>query len=39
MKVLLNDGMDGKGLEIFRESGIEIDTEKKDLRGLQKKKI
>jgi len=34
MKVLLNDGMVEGGLEVFREAGIEIDTEKKDLEAL-----
>lgn len=34
MKVLLNDGMDEEGIELFRNAGIETDAEKKDPEAL-----
>ena len=34
LKVLLNDGMDEEGLELFHKGGIETDTEKKDPKTL-----
>lgn len=33
-RVLLNDGMDKEGIEMLREAGFEIDTQKRDLEGL-----
>jgi D-3-phosphoglycerate dehydrogenase len=34
MKVLLNDGLEKEGLELFQEAGIETDTKKRDLTAL-----
>ncbi|MCL2134186.1 MAG: ACT domain-containing protein [Candidatus Bathyarchaeota archaeon] len=34
MKVLLNDGLETQGLEVFQKAGIETDTRKRDLNGL-----
>lgn len=34
MKILLNDGMDKEGIELFRQAGIETDTEKKNPKTL-----
>jgi D-3-phosphoglycerate dehydrogenase len=34
MKVLLNDGLEKEGLEIFHEAGIETDAKKRDLPAL-----
>ena len=34
MKVLLNDGMDKEGIQLFGEAGIETDTRKKDQKTL-----
>ena len=34
MRVLLNDGMDKEGVQLFEEAGIETDTEKKDQKTL-----
>jgi len=34
MKVLLNDGLEKEGLEIFREAGIETDAKKRDAAQL-----
>ncbi len=34
MKVLLNDGMDKEGVQLFEEAGIETDTKKKDEKRL-----
>jgi|TARA_B100002003_G_C14142631_1_gene549375 D-3-phosphoglycerate dehydrogenase len=37
MKVLLNDGMDEEGVELFNEAGIEVDLEKKSRSELIEK--
>lgn len=34
MKVLLNDGLEKEGLNLFQEAGIETDTKKRDLNTL-----
>src|SRR3989338_4794956 len=34
MRVLLNDGMDEEGLEVFKRAGIETDTRKRDIGKL-----
>lgn len=34
MKVLLNDGLEKEGIRLFKESGIETDTRKRDLNSL-----
>ncbi|MDR2203457.1 MAG: ACT domain-containing protein [Nitrososphaerota archaeon] len=34
MKVLLNDGLEPQGIEVFQKAGIEADTKKRDLNGL-----
>ena len=34
MKVLLNDGLEKEGIELFAEFGIETDTRKRDLNSL-----
>jgi D-3-phosphoglycerate dehydrogenase len=34
MKVLLNDGLEKEGLNLFQEAGIETDTKKRDLSAL-----
>jgi D-3-phosphoglycerate dehydrogenase len=34
MKVLLNDGLEKEGLNLFQEAGIETDTKKRDLPSL-----
>ena len=34
MKVLLNDGMDEEGIELFEIAGIGTDTQKKDQKTL-----
>ena len=34
MKVLLNDGLEKEGLQLFQEAGIETDTKKRDLTAL-----
>ncbi len=34
MKVLLNDGLEKEGLQIFQEAGIDIDTTKRDPKAL-----
>lgn len=34
MRVLLNDGMDDEGLEVFHNAGIETDTGKRDIGAL-----
>jgi len=34
VKVLLNDGLETQGLEVFQKAGIETDTKKRDLNGL-----
>jgi D-3-phosphoglycerate dehydrogenase / 2-oxoglutarate reductase len=34
LKVLLNDGLEKEGLQVFKEAGIETDTKKRDLNGL-----
>ena len=34
MRVLLNDGMDEEGLEVFKAAGIEADTRKRDIGKL-----
>jgi D-3-phosphoglycerate dehydrogenase len=34
MKVLLNDGLEKEGLEIFKEAAIEVDTKKRDASQL-----
>jgi D-3-phosphoglycerate dehydrogenase len=34
MKVLLNDGLEKDGIQLFEEAGIRTDTQKRDLNGL-----
>jgi len=34
MKVLLNDGLEKDGIQLFEEAGIQTDTQKRDLNGL-----
>jgi D-3-phosphoglycerate dehydrogenase len=34
VKVLLNDGLEKEGLQIFQEAGIDIDTRKRDPKAL-----
>ncbi len=34
MKVLLNDGLEKEGLELFKQAGIETDTKKRDPKAL-----
>src|SRR3989338_5906759 len=34
MKILLNDGMDDEGIQVFKEAGVEYDARKRDIEEL-----